>query len=62
MYNFWSSFYIITALDAEINATLKAKNKCLSAPVMTGAASYDMDIEPDDIDVSNIITVIWEIM
>ena len=26
-----------------------------------GAGSYDMDIEPDDIDVSDIVTVVWEI-
>ncbi len=32
--------------------------KCLAAPM---AASYDMDIEPDDIDVSDTVTVVWEI-
>jgi len=26
-----------------------------------GAGSYDMDIEPDDIDVSDTVTVVWEI-
>ena len=31
------------------------------APMALGSASYDMDIEPDDIDVSDTVTVIWEI-
>lgn len=30
-------------------------------PMPTGAGSYDMDIEPDDIEVSDTVTVIWEI-
>jgi uncharacterized protein YggE len=32
---------------------------CLAAPMST--ESYDMDIEPDDIEVSDTVTVIWEI-
>ena len=32
--------------------------ECCEAPV---AKSYDLDIEPDDIDVSDTLTVIWEI-
>ena len=32
--------------------------ECCEAPV---AKSYDLDIEPDDIDVSDTVTVIWEI-
>ena len=32
--------------------------KCLAAPM---DASYDLDIEPDDIDVSDTVTVVWEI-
>ena len=31
------------------------------APMDTGVDSYDMDIEPDDIEVSDTVTVIWEI-
>ncbi len=62
LYNLWSSFYIITALDSEINATLNAKNKCLSVPAIAGEASYDMGIESDDIEVSDTVMVIWEIM
>lgn len=31
------------------------------APMSTGAGSYDMDIEPDDIEVSDTVTVVWEI-
>jgi uncharacterized protein YggE len=32
---------------------------CIAAPM--SAESYDMDIEPDDIEVSDTVTVIWEI-
>ena len=31
------------------------------APAVEGNAGYDMDIEPDDIEVSDTVTVIWEI-
>lgn len=34
-------------------------DECLAAP--TESASYDMDIEPDDIEVSDTVTVLWEI-
>ena len=33
--------------------------ECLPAPCSPG--SYDMDIEPDDIEVSDTVTVVWEI-
>ena len=33
--------------------------KCLARPM--AAPSYDLDIEPDDIDVSDTVTVVWEI-
>ncbi len=32
-----------------------------SVPMAAGAGCYDMDIEPDDIEVSDTVTVIWEI-
>ena len=35
--------------------------ECLAEPMAVGAGSYDMDIEPDDIDVSDTVTVVWEI-
>ena len=35
--------------------------ECLAEPLAVGAGSYDMDIEPDDIDVSDTVTVVWEI-
>lgn len=38
---------------------LMAEECC--APMMDGAGSYDMDIEPDDIEVSDTVTVLWEI-
>ena len=42
-----------------MNRMLMAEECC--APMMDGAGSYDMDIEPDDIEVSDTVTVIWEI-
>lgn len=33
--------------------------KCLAAPM--AGESYDLDIEPDDIEVSDTVTVVWEI-
>ena len=35
--------------------------ECLAEPMAVGAGSYDMDIEPDNIDVSDTVTVVWEI-
>ncbi len=40
--------------------------KCMEAPRFVGcamdeSASFDMDIEPDDIEVSDTVTVVWEI-
>ena len=42
-----------------MNRMLMAEECCDSA--ITEAGSYDMDIEPDDIEVSDTVTVIWEI-
>ena len=36
-------------------------DECLATPMVAEGASYDMDIEPDDIDVSDTVTVLWEI-
>ena len=36
-------------------------DKCLASPLAAGEGSYDMDIEPDDIEVSDTVTVLWEI-
>ena len=33
----------------------------LAAPRAADSKAYDMDIEPDDIEVSDTVTVIWEI-
>ena len=43
-----------------MNRMLTAE-KCLAAPMAADGASYDMDIEPDDIEVTDTVTVIWEI-
>lgn len=48
----------------EIEFEYNPINRMLRAgelPVATGAAGYDMDIEPDDIEVSDTVTVLWEI-
>lgn len=44
---------------APMNGMLMAE-ECMAAP-MADAGSYDMDIEPDDIEVSDTVTVVWEI-
>lgn len=50
----------------EINLEFHPMNRnmimeeCYSAP-SSGGDSYDIDMEPDDIDVSDTVTVIWEI-
>ena len=42
-----------------MNRMLMAEECCDSA--INEAGSYDMDIEPDDIEVSDTVTVVWEI-
>ena len=44
---------------APMNRMLMAE-ECMATP-MADAGSYDMDIEPDDIEVSDTVTVVWEI-
>lgn len=49
-------------IDFEVrpmNRTLMA-DECM-APMAASTGSYDMDIEPDDIEVSDTVTVLWEI-
>ena len=36
-------------------------DECPAAPMVAEGASYDMDIEPDDIEVSDTVTALWEI-
>ena len=43
-----------------MNRMLMAED-CMDAPMAADTESYDMDIEPDDIEVSDTVTVIWEI-
>ena len=50
----------------QINFEVQPMNRMLMveeccAPMVDGAGSYDMDIEPDDIEVSDTVTVLWEI-
>ncbi len=44
-----------------IDFEYKVTDKCLAPNVAEGYGSYDMDIEPDDIEVQDIVTVVWEI-
>ena len=37
------------------------EDKMLSMPCMAEGSSYDLDIEPDDIDADDTVTVVWEI-
>ena len=38
-------------------------DKCLAEPMCAdGGSSYDLDIEPDDIEVQDTVTVVWEII
>ena len=50
---------------SQINFEFKPMNRMLmpsiSCDSMGGSESYDMDIEPDDIEVSDTVTVLWEI-
>lgn len=43
-----------------MNGMLMA-DECLAAPMAISGTSYDMDIEPDDIEASDTVTVLWEI-
>lgn len=36
-------------------------NKCMESTAANDGGSYDMDIEPDDIDAEDTVTVVWEI-
>ena len=36
-------------------------DECLARPMAAESPRYDMDIEPDDIEVSDTVTVLWEI-
>ena len=36
-------------------------DRCLAEPICVEGNSYDLDIEPDDIDVEDTVTVVWEI-
>ena len=45
----------------QIDFEVHPMNQMIAAPMAAKADSYDMDIEPDDIEVSDTVTVIWEI-
>ena len=48
----------------EISLETRPMNRMMAAGAKMAVmeeASYDMDIEPDDIEVSDTVTVVWEI-
>ena len=47
-------------IDFEVNSMRRSLSR---EPVMYGSLddSYDLNIEPDDIEVSDTVTVVWEI-
>ena len=47
----------------EIDFEIRPMNRmdCLAAPKAIEGGGYDLDIEPDDIEVSDTVTVVWEI-
>ena len=47
--------------EVEPMSKLLMADEYLPAPIAGDSASYDMDIEPDDIDVSDTVTIVWEI-
>ncbi len=48
-------------IDLEFRPTGRMMCESNCAPMAEGAGSYDLDVEPDDIEVSDTVTVLWEI-
>ena len=48
-------------IDFEVHPINRDLMLDVCMPVSAGAGSYNMDIEPDDIEVSDTVTVVWEI-
>lgn len=45
----------------EVNFSVEPVNKLMLAESASDSESYNMDIEPDDIDMTDTVTVVWEI-
>lgn len=48
-------------IEFEVSPMNRLMKACAPAPAASEDACYDMDIEPDDIEVSDTVTVVWEI-
>ncbi|MGB4090816.1 MAG: SIMPL domain-containing protein [Ruminococcus flavefaciens] len=48
-------------IEFEVSPINRLMKACAPVPDACEDACYDMDIEPDDIDVSDTVTVVWEI-
>lgn len=48
-------------IEFEVSPMNRLMKVCAPVPVACEDACYDMDIEPDDIDVADTVTVVWEI-
>lgn len=51
----WGEVEFTTSPMSKLMEPMELSERCMSA------ASYDMDIEPDDIDVTDTVTVVWSI-
>lgn len=49
-------------LEVEPMSKMLMADGYLASPIESAGASYDIDIEPDDIEVSDTVTVLWEIV
>ena len=48
-------------IEFEVNPMNRLMKACAPVPAACEDACYDMDIEPDDIEVADTVTVVWEI-
>ena len=48
-------------IEFEVSPMNRLMKVCAPVPDACEDACYDMDIEPDDIDVADTVTVVWEI-
>lgn len=48
-------------IEFEVSPTNRLMKACAPVPAAYEDACYDMDIEPDDIEVADTVTVVWEI-
>ena len=49
-------------IEFEVSPMNRLMKACAPAPSACEDACYDLDIEPDDIEVADTVTVVWEII